>query len=167
MGEAIWCNVKVRVPERWVPVCLEAMDGVLISGDTDTEPPLEDSDHVELHWNGEGNYGLYDDGIETFLNWCIEWHVPFYASSDPKYEYEGEIRMFDGTTLRQGEAFSEQAALTIAQYKAIVAGMSEFASVDEFFTLLNTYDPPAPTVVLGDFPPPNADDIVHTTRRTA
>lgn len=155
MGEAIWCDVKVRVPDRWAPICLEAMDGVLLNGSTFEE--VSASTIVDLHWSGEGNYGLFDHGVLLFLDWCELWHVPYVASSDPKYEYEGETRVFDGHMKFSGTSFSENAALTKAEYDAIVDGSSEFRSVEHFFELMNMTEAPMNSD-LGDFPPPDPDD---------
>lgn len=98
MSEPIWCDVSVVLPASWgidssKIECIDTIADILLNGYTDCDA-LEGTDRVRWTLNGDGNYGLY--AIEQELAWLQEHGIPYYASSDPKYEWLGEVRVFDG-----------------------------------------------------------------------
>lgn len=149
MSEPIWCDVSIRFPDSWNSEQCQVVVGAatrpsnpLVAGLTEAlingyvEAGDEDEDVVNVH--GEGNYGLYDADVAIWLDWMREHKVPFVASSDAKYEFEGETVVFDGTNEYSGTSGVDQALLSKQEYDSIKAGRSEFATVEAFFTVLNT-----------------------------
>jgi hypothetical protein len=136
MSEPIWCAIRFRIPESWGDdnPLIQGLSEALINGDHDLRDGV---------WTvaGEGNYGLYDDEVEFWLDWMRTHRVPFLASSDPKYEFDGESIVFNGLREWRGTSGAEQALLSQSEYEAIVAGRSEFTSVEEFFAIMNASTP--------------------------
>lgn len=133
MSEPIWCYVRFRIPPTWgEPALVEGLSEALLNG----EALL--GDDGEWVVNGEGNYGLYDDEIVEWLDWMRLHSVPFLASCEAKYEFEGESIVNDGSHEWSGTSGVDQALLSKSEYAGIVTGASQFRTVDEFFEILNT-----------------------------
>lgn len=133
MGEAIWTTVKFRIPSGWGDKnpLVDSLGDALINGESNFD---------DGQWTiyGEGNYGLNDDEVEFWLDWMRDHKVPFIASDEPKYEFEGTTIVFDGEREWSGTSSAEQATLTKTEYESIKASTSEFRTVEEFFSILNT-----------------------------
>ena len=134
MGEPIWTTVKFRIPATWGDTCalVAGLSDSLING----EATIDESEEWTIH--GEGNYGLLDDQVQFFLDWMRAHKVPFIATDEPKYEFEGTTIVFDGKREWSGTSSAEQATMTKIEHESIKAGTSEFRTVEEFFNILNT-----------------------------
>lgn len=138
MGESIWCNVRVVCPKSWgddpekIPGVAMISDA-LINGER-ADIWSENPDRNIWGMSGEGNYGLYDDGVSSGLNWCREHKVPFYASSDPKYEMVGEIDVFDGERdyARTGDEQGDP-VLHSSTFLGFLSEHDPLAAIREFF----------------------------------
>lgn len=139
MSEPIWCYVDIVVPDTWIkegealPPWAELLQDVLINGESwSTE---RDAGSVFISANGEGNYGLYDNGLEEVLDWCEKHRVPYIARDETKYDCAGEQRLFDGEKLIV--AASDEArgvVLDHATWLSIDAGTHEdYTSVADYF----------------------------------
>jgi hypothetical protein len=154
MGEPIWCYVKLRVPDTWgrTNPLIQGLSQALINGESCID------DKGLWTFSGEGNYGLYDDEVEHWLDWMRDYKVPFVASSEAKYEFEGETIVFNGDREWRGISGADQALLSHSEYLNIRAGISEFATVEEFFTVLNVSEPPHLLAHLPDKFPDDEED---------
>lgn len=136
MSEPIWCNIRFRIPDTWGDdnPLIRGLSEALINGETDCRDGV---------WSagGEGNYGLYDSDVEYWLDWMRKHRVPFIASSEPKYEWDGESIVNNGLQEWRGTSGADQALLSKQEFDAIVAGTSEFESVEQFFTIMNASTP--------------------------
>lgn len=135
MSEAIWCNVGFKVPATWgnkesPPQFVAEMGEALINGYTDWEvgewiepPRLVTLGDYWTIWSvdGEGNYGLYDSRVEPILKWAREHRIPYRATSDPKYEFSGEVHVFDGETEHERSGDGEgQIVLTKSEWAGLL-----------------------------------------------
>lgn len=147
MSEPIWCNVWIKVPPSWGPEppwFVGLASDALINGEPATlNRIIERTPEGEVRWverpgewsvNGFGNYGLADSGLEVALGVCERLGVPYIASDDPGPEWSGSWVEFDGFRKRTAVYDGNQTLLDHQTYKTIVAGESDFDSVDEFFT---------------------------------
>lgn len=96
MGEAIWTNVKVKIPTAWLPsdVGLPGALGYLADYlvESYNEPEVDDQGTATtLHFSGESNYGIL--GVQEWLDELEKLRIPFEASDEPKYEYGGGDRL--------------------------------------------------------------------------
>ena len=160
MGEAIWCNVRFKVPSTWngplarlrlekylpekdwgklyptAPAFVKDAAAALLNGSD--EPEDEEGEGWTI-WSvdGEGNYGLYDDDLKSVLSWCAEHRVPYYATSDPKYDMSGEIDFFDGTDHRQGECGEDGSPkMSLSDWIRAKEHEDPLACVEAYFDLL-------------------------------
>lgn len=143
MSEMIWCNITVRTPDTWgdnpdmIPGCALLKDYL---NETDYDVVLEGTTYT---WSfaGDGNYGLSADAIAEALQWFVENGVPYYATSDPKYEFEGETDMFDGKEFYERTSATEGCiVLSEHTFRKIVAEWAHapvgaLEAITAYFTL--------------------------------
>ena len=85
---------------------------------------------------GEGNYGLADSRFEECLDQLRAHRVPFIASCDTKYEWIGEMIVFDGTN-EFGGTWTNGPLLSQTEYALIEQGTHPWAhTVGEYFDRL-------------------------------
>lgn len=151
MSEPIWCTIRVKTPASWMPedpptpthygqegeglpMWAGGLSEALCNGSTDW---TRADDTIVWDFSGEGNYGLADDDVEFWLDWLGAHHVPFYASDDSKYEFQGSWRLFDGEKIvAQGAIGTDDLVLDRHDWAAIKSGKSWAKTVDDYF------DPP-------------------------
>lgn len=156
MSEPIWCHIQFRTPAGWDEWATRLLPQYF---ENDWGP---DEDGV-ITWEiqGEGNYGLNDSDLEDILAVLYEFHVPYVASSDPKYEMDGERNVFDGVKIWTGECAGYGAAvLDVNVYHHIMNGCSEYASVEHYFAVQNCDISNLSIDHLQAFPPPDPDEAL-------
>lgn len=126
MSEPIWCNVRIVTPKSWgedrdAIKGVALVSGALINGEAAYIVDESLPDRFMWEMAGEGNYGLSDDEVAAGLDWCREHGVPFHATSDAKYEMEGEIEVFDGERSHEREGDGDgnvvMSAMTFARMR--------------------------------------------------
>lgn len=152
----------IPTPPWFVTDAAEALiNGTGPDGEVETGPGDMAGDGWTI-WNvnGEGNYGLNDDDLAGVLDWCCTQRVPYYATSDPKYEMAGEIDFFDGDVHRNGECGSDgEPKLAYALWLQAKEHADPLACVEAYFDLLTL--PPFEEVDISHLPakyPPRFDD---------
>jgi hypothetical protein len=151
MSEPIWCDVHIVCPASWGDdpskiLGVDMLADALINGYVDCAP-IEGTDRMRWDVNGEGNYGLGDSDVENALSWLEDHGVPYRASSDPKYEYLGEVRVFDGHNTVEDRPGGPDSQVVLDEYtfKAIVikwehAPAGALQAITEHFTLPDIYE---------------------------
>lgn len=158
MGEAIWVQVQTRLPnlnwEEWINGLVPDYWELCDFG--------EDDGSVIYTLTGEGNYGLGDGEIETYCDALAEWKIPYIATSDPKYEYPGEIIIFDGDAFWYGNRDGDGAYLTHRKWKELTNGGTtpNTYAIEAYFTTMNRSISDITIEHLQDFPPPDEDDAL-------
>jgi len=155
MSESIWCSVSVKIPTTWedghdTPPFLQDLSEALINGDSadriqwsePTGTPGEYVTHVQPGcWQvtGEGNYGLADEDVQTVLEWCHEHRVPYIATSDAKYEFDGEWYLFDGFTHYDAPRAEGGCYMTRQIWESVTTGQSViYPTVEAFWKITGT-----------------------------
>jgi hypothetical protein len=149
MGEAIWTNIKAKVPSTWngppEPAPYAGRHGIAadatvlgapwfmgqLANQLGEGPDEEvDADGGFTIWScsGEGNYGHYDSDVEPILGWMEDHHIPFQYTDDPKYEFTGEWALFDGKDWHTREYDGNSITLTESTWQGWVEAEAPHAA---------------------------------------
>lgn len=91
----------------------------------------EGATYLECSWAGELNYGWYDSDGECLLEWLRNHRVPYLASCDAKYEFDGSVDFYNGNA--EGDVISRtssNAGVTLdeAEWKGLLADAGKTGS---------------------------------------
>lgn len=88
-------------------------------------------DHLQVRWSGEINYGWTGGDDEgALLDWLREHQVPFIASTDAKYEFDGDTEYFNGFASVGATSGNEGAFLTRNDWNHYVGVAQETTPVN-------------------------------------
>lgn len=96
-----------------------------------TQP--EGATYLECSWSGELNYGWYDSDGECLLEWLRNHRVPYLASCDAKYEFDGSVDFYNGNP--EGDVISRTSSnagvtLDAAEWRELVDASGKDPNVD-------------------------------------
>lgn len=177
MSEPIWCAVTLKTPMGWWVDdephpdfwAAHALIEGLLNGDWRAEQCgpgaglIPNDPGIFWEFNGEGNYGLYDEDVAAALEWLEAHGVPYRATSDPKYDMLGEIRVFDGREVHDGTFDGLQVTLTHGEFVGIRskwthAPAGALSAIEGYFEKFD-FDTEATAVShLPDQPPPSEEE---------
>lgn len=153
MSEMMGCDLTFVVPLSWrgpdVPARYPRIEGdTMPTLGFELPPPTgwegdvwddvqidEEHGRIWVSWSGELNYG-WSGAEDTPLGWLQEHGIPYVATTDPKYEYDGERESFDGTDVFHVDSSNAGAVITQPQWDALKAGNKSawvIAAVDRYF----------------------------------
>lgn len=166
MSEPIWTCVQIRTPESWATdkgypheylTEIENLRCYLGDWEATQEAGVDGTIWI---FSGDANYGLSAETVEEALEWLLANRVPFIATSDTKYEYTGEIRVYNGNASREIHTgdYNEEVVLTRSKYKEFTSSAKSTSfAVAMYFERL---DLDLKTVDISHLPttPPNEDE---------
>lgn len=146
MSEPIWCDFYVKLPSSWGAIsndrgvfCVEDawpqivknVAWALINGDTDAD--VRNDGSTIWHVNGEGNYGLYDDDFQEARGRCQQHRIPYLATDDSKYEFDGSIEIYDGQEVRRGSHGNSGTTINYSDFVRFLKEPDPLAAIRQHF----------------------------------